>query len=155
MMLVDLVQLHEGMCTVLLCFAPWFPCVLTLSISRILFAVSDSNHRICFQLISGVAANEMQSFEMCNPLETPHAFTCSLYAWVELMTCTTCANCSSIMRRTQQRSGGEWLWPIASNSDKLTHPRQRECVVLLTSLEWLMASRVVFMSGLTVRLLSH
>lgn len=36
-----------------------------------------------------------------------HAFTCLLYAWVELVTYATCANCSSIMSGTQQHLAGE------------------------------------------------
>lgn len=68
---------------------------------------SDSNDHIFFQWINCIAVNDMRPLK-CVPTgnvswsAVTHAFTSLLYAWVERMTYATCANCSSIMSRTQR-----------------------------------------------------
>lgn len=97
---------------VFLCFVPWFPRLWWLKQECWLYTYFI----YCLLHVTAVITcvfskyGASLSFEMCTRRKQSvmtHAFTHLLYAWVELMTYTTCANCSSIMRRTQQHLAGE------------------------------------------------
>lgn len=125
-MLVDLVQLHEWMCTDFLFGAlsldfpardGWIKNIHSVRGSCIVYTQWLQESHVFSEYFAPLWA----SFEMCTHRKQSvmtHALTHLLHAWVELMTNTTCANCSSIIGTTQQHLAREYLWPIASWSDK-------------------------------------